>query len=154
MTLRQATRPCLPRTGGQCGWGTSRGFTLLELLVVILIIGLLTGIVAPRFLGQVKQSEVTTARAQMDAIDKALQAFRMDTGHFPPTQPGLKALVTPPPDEPRWRGPYLQGDVPLDPWGTAYQYRSPSTRGKDFDLSSLGRDRAPGGQGDDADIVR
>lgn len=130
------------------------GFTLLELLVVILIIGLLTGIVAPRFLGQVKQSEIVAARAQMDAIDKALQAYRMDTGHFPSSALGLKALVTQPADETRWRGPYLQGEVPLDPWGSPYQYQIPSTRGKDFDLLSWGKDKAPGGQGDDADIVR
>jgi general secretion pathway protein G len=131
-----------------------RGFTLLELLVVILIIGLLTGIVAPRFLGQIKQSEIVTARAQMDAFDKGLQAFRMDTGHFPSTSQGLKALVVQPADEPRWRGPYLQGEIPVDPWGSVYQYQSPSSRGKDFDLLSYGKDRAPGGQGDDADIVR
>lgn len=130
------------------------GFTLLELLVVILIIGLLTGIVAPRFLGQIKKSEVMTARAQMDAFDKALQAFRMDTGHFPSTAQGLRALVQAPSDEPRWHGPYLQDAVPLDPWGSAFVYQSPSTRGKDFDLLSHGKDRAPGGTGDDADIVR
>src|SRR5438477_7149999 len=99
-----------------------RGFTLLELLVVILIIGLLTGIVAPRFLGQISRSETTTARAQLDAIDKALQSYRIDTGRFPNTAQGLKSLVLQPSDESRWRGPYLQGEVPLDPWGTAYQY--------------------------------
>ena len=132
----------------------SRGFTLLELLVVILIIGLLTGIVAPRFLGQIGRSETTAARAQLDAFDKALQAYRLDTGRFPSTGQGLKALVTQPADEPRWRGPYLRDDVPLDPWGMAYQYRNPGSAGKDYDLLSYGRDRAQGGSGDDADIVR
>jgi general secretion pathway protein G len=132
----------------------SRGFTLLELLVVILIIGLLTGIVAPRFMGQVSRSEVTTARAQLDALDKALQSYRIDTGRFPTTAQGLKALVAQPGDESRWRGPYLQGDVPADPWGNAYQYRSPGSNGRDFEVMSLGKDRAPGGTGDDADIVR
>ena len=132
----------------------SRGFTLMELLVVILIIGLLTGIVGPRLLGQISRSEVTTARAQMDAFDKALQAYRLDCGHFPSSSQGLQALVTQPADETRWHGPYLQGTVPVDPWGTPYQYRSPGTSGKDFDLVSLGHDRAPGGTGDDADIVR
>ncbi len=131
-----------------------RGFTLLELLVVILIIGLLTGIVAPRFLGQISRSEVTTARAQLDAIDKALQSYRIDTGRFPTTAQGLKALVTQPSDEPRWRGPYMQGEVPLDPWGTAYQYRTPGQNGKDYELLSFGKDRAAGGAGDDADLVR
>lgn len=130
------------------------GFTLLELLVVVLIIGLLTAIVAPRFLGQVSKSEITTARAQMDAFDKALQGFRLDVGHFPSTAQGLKALVVAPAEEPRWRGPYMQGDVPLDPWGSAYQYRSPGANGRDYELVSWGHDRAPGGSGDDADISR
>ena len=131
-----------------------RGFTLLELLVVILIIGLLTGIVGPRFLGQIGRSEVTAARAQLDAFDKALQAYRIDTGRFPSTAQGLQALLTAPADEPRWRGPYLRGALPLDPWGSPYQYRVPGTQGQEFDLLSLGKDRAPGGTGDDADLTR
>lgn len=132
----------------------TRGFTLLELLVVILIIGLLTGIVAPRFLGQIGRSEITAARAQLDAFDKALQAYRLDTGRFPSTGQGLRALFMQPADEPRWRGPYLRDDVPPDPWGSAYQYRNPGTAGRDYDLLSYGRDRTLGGSGDDADIVR
>lgn len=132
----------------------ANGFTLLELLVVILIIGLLTGIIAPRFLGHIARSEVTAARAQIDALDKALQAYRLDTGHFPTTAQGLKALVSQPVGEQRWRGPYLQGEAPLDPWGLAYQYRTPGGQGKEYDLLSYGKDRAPGGSGDDADIVR
>ena len=130
------------------------GFTLLELLVVILIIGLLTGIVAPRFLGQVARSEATAARAQLEAFDKSLQAYRLDTGRFPSTAQGLTALFVQPPDEPRWRGPYLQGEVPLDPWGTSYRYSVPGSQGKDYNLSSVGKDRAPGGSGEDADISR
>ena len=129
------------------------GFTLLELLVVILIIGLLTGIVAPRFLGQVSRSETTAARAQLNALDKALQAYRIDTGRFPNSMQGLRALVTAPADEPRWRGPYMRGEIPPDPWGSAYVYRSPGANGQDYELLSLGRDRAPGGSGDDADIT-
>lgn len=131
-----------------------QGFTLLELLVVILIIGLLTGIVAPRFLGQISRSEATAAKAQLDAVDKALQAYRMDTGRFPTTAQGLRALSTQPAGETRWHGPYLQGDVPADPWGTAYQYRAPGSAGKEYELLSYGKDRAPGGTGDDADITR
>jgi len=132
----------------------AHGFTLMELLVVILIIGLLTGIVGPRLLGQISRSEVTTAKAQMDAFDKALQAYRLEVGHFPSTTQGLAALVAQPADEPRWHGPYLQNAIPTDPWGTPYQYRSPGANGKDFDLVSLGHDRAPGGTGEDADITR
>ncbi|MET0383532.1 MAG: type II secretion system major pseudopilin GspG [Burkholderiaceae bacterium] len=129
-----------------------RGFTLLELLVVILIIGLLTGIVGPRFLSQIGRSEVTTAKAQMDAFDKALQAYRIDMGRYPATAEGLRALVIAPNGDARWRGPYLKGDIPKDPWGTPYGYSQPGAHGKDFDLTSLGRDRAAGGTGDDADI--
>lgn len=165
---RPTPTPTLPLAGGgsfapsPCkgeGWdgGSGRthqhGFTLLELLVVILIIGLLTGIVAPRFLGQINRSEITAAKAQMDAFDKALQAYRIDTGRYPTTSQGLRALIAQPADETRWRGPYLQSELPTDPWGSAYQYRAPGTN-KDFELLSLGKDRAAGGQGDDADLVR
>lgn len=130
-----------------------RGFTLLELLVVILIIGLLTGIVAPRFMSQISRSEVTTARAQLDAFRKAIEAFRIDNGRYPTTAEGLDALVVAPAEAPRWHGPYLQNAVPLDPWGTKYEYRAPGSNGHDYDITSLGRDRAPGGSGDDADIT-
>jgi general secretion pathway protein G len=143
----------MTRVRERCACG-ARGFTLLELLVVILIIGLLTGIVAPRFMGQVSRSEVTTAKAQLDALDKAIQSYRIDTGRFPNTAQGLRALVTQPGDEPRWRGPYLQGDVPVDPWGSTYQYRAPGANGRDFELLSYGKDRVPGGSGDDADLIR
>lgn len=128
------------------------GFTLLELLVVILIIGLLTGIVAPRFLSQIGRSETTAAKAQIANFDKAVEAFRIDMGRYPTESEGLKALVTAPTGDARWRGPYMKDDIPNDPWGTPYAYRHPSTRGKDFDIVSLGRDRAVGGSGDDADI--
>lgn len=130
-----------------------RGFTLLELLVVILIIGLLTGIVGPRFLNQISRSEVAAARAQLDAFDKALQAFRIDMGRFPTTSEGLGALLVAPANSLRWRGPYLKDAIPLDPWGQPYRYAFPSTRGKDFDLLSYGQDAAPGGAGDAADLT-
>ena len=133
---------------------TAPGFTLIELLVVILIIGLLTAVVAPRFMGQVSKSEVTAARAQLDALDKALQSYRIDMGRFPTEAQGLRALVTAPQGDARWRGPYLQGELPLDPWGNAYQYRSPAANGRDYEVLSLGRDRSPGGSGDDADIAK
>lgn len=129
------------------------GFTLLELLVVILIIGLLTGIVAPRFMSQISRSEVTTARAQLDSFRKALEAYRIDNGRYPTTSEGLDALVNAPSGGARWHGPYLQGAIPLDPWGSPYQYQSPGPNGKDFQVMSLGHDRAPGGTGDDADIA-
>ncbi len=132
---------------------TCRGFTLLELLVVILIIGLLTGIVAPRFMSQISRSEVTTAHAQMDAFRKAIEAFRIDNGRYPTTAEGLDALVAAPSGATRWNGPYLLGAIPVDPWGTKYQYQAPGPNGRDYQILSYGRDRAPGGTGDDADIA-
>lgn len=129
------------------------GFTLLELLVVILIIGLLTGIVGPRFMSQISRSEITAAKAQIDAFEKALETYRIDTGRYPSTTQGLQALVARPVDEPRWRGPYLKDQVPSDPWGQPYDYRAPGRGAKEFDIISLGRDRAPGGDGDDADVT-
>jgi general secretion pathway protein G len=138
--------------------GTARrrvgGFTLMELLVVILIIGLLTGIVAPRLLNQVSKSEVTAARAQLDAFDKALQAYRIDTGRFPDMSQGLQALVRAPGGESRWNGPYLRGTIPLDPWGRPYVYRLPGTEGRDYDIASLGSDGVTGGTGDATDLMR
>lgn len=140
-------------TGLSFGKQRSNGFTLLELLVVILIIGLLTGIVGPRFLGQIGRSEVTAARAQLDAFDKALQAYRIDIGQFPSETSGLQALLVAPPSETRWRGPYLKGQIPRDPWGRPYQYRMPGAAGKDFELQTLGKDGAVGGTGDDTDLA-
>src|SRR5262245_25412148 len=130
----------------------ARGFTLLELLVVVAILGLLVGFVAPRYFGQLGKSEVNTARAQIDALEKALDQYRLDIGRYPSAELGLKALVERPPSEPKWNGPYLRKTVPLDPWGKAYVYRFPGEKG-DFDLVSYGRDGAPGGNGDNADIT-
>ena len=129
-----------------------KGFTLLELLVVVVIIGLLAGFVAPRYFGQVGKSEVATAKAQIDAFEKALDQYRLDTGRYPTAELGLKALVDKPASEPKWNGPYLKKEVPLDPWGKAYVYKAPGEKW-DFDLVSLGRDGRPGGSGEDADIT-
>ena len=129
-----------------------RGFTLLELLVVMVIIGLLASYVAPRYFDQIGKSEVKAARAQLDALDKALATYRLDTGHYPNTQQGLKALVERPADEPKWAGPYLSKALPADPWGRAYVYRLPGDNGHDFELSSLGKDGQPGGAGADVDV--
>lgn len=127
------------------------GFTLLELLVVLVILGLLAGYVAPKYFAQVGKSEVKTAAAQIVALEKALDQYRIDTSRYPSTEQGLAALNTKPADEPRWDGPYLKKAVPNDPWGKPYQYRAPGEHGE-IDLFSLGRDGAPGGTGTDADI--
>jgi general secretion pathway protein G len=129
----------------------SKGFTLLELLVVIVIVGLLAGYVAPRYFGQVGKSEVQVARAQIESLDKALDQYRLDMRHYPSAEQGLDALVAKPANEANWSGPYLKKAVPNDPWGRAYVYRVPGQKGE-FDLYSLGRDGKPGGSGEDADI--
>jgi general secretion pathway protein G len=128
------------------------GFTLLELLVVMVIIGLLAGFVAPRYFAQVGKSQVKVARAQIDALDKALDEFRLDMGRYPTTEEGLVVLVTAPSNEPNWAGPYLKKGVPLDPWGRSYVYQQPGSHG-DFDLLSYGKDGRPGGAGEDADLT-
>ncbi|CAM4026291.1 type II secretion system major pseudopilin GspG [Roseateles saccharophilus] len=129
-----------------------RGFTLLELLVVMVIIGLLAGYVGPKFFGQIGKSEVKAAKAQIDALQKSLDQYRLDVGHYPSTEQGLAVLVAKPADEPKWAGPYLSKALPKDPWGHDYQYRAPGEHGE-YDLLSYGRDGRPGGEGEDADIV-
>lgn len=128
-----------------------RGFTLLELLVVIVIIGLLAGYVGPKYFGQIGKSETKVAKAQIDAFEKAIDAYRLDVGRYPSTEQGLAALVNRPANEPKWQGPYLRKDVPLDPWGRPYQYKAPGVRG-DYDIISLGKDGQVGGEGEAADI--
>jgi general secretion pathway protein G len=124
----------------------------LELLVVMVIIGLLASYVGPRYFNQIGKSEVKAARAQLDAFDKALATYRLDTGRYPSTEQGLKALAEHPSDEPRWGGPYLSKALPVDPWGKAYLYKNPGDGGHDFDVVTFGRDGVPGGAGVDADI--
>jgi general secretion pathway protein G len=132
---------------------SSQGFTLLELLVVMVIIGLLVGYVGPRYFSQIGKSEVKAALAQIDALEKSVEQYRLDTGKFPTTEQGLNALFVRPASEPRWQGPYLKKAPPPDPWGNAYVYRSPGANG-DFDILSLGKDGAPGGDGEAADISK
>jgi general secretion pathway protein G len=127
------------------------GFTLLELLVVIVIIGLLAGYVAPRYFSQVGRSEIQVARAQIDSLERALDQYRLDMRRYPSAEEGLEALVAKPASAANWGGPYLKKAVPSDPWGHAYVYRVPGQNG-DFELFSLGRDGKTGGTGEDADI--
>jgi general secretion pathway protein G len=130
----------------------TRGFTLLELLVVMVIIGLLAAYVAPRYFQQIGRAQAKAAMAQIDSFGKALDQYRLDTGHYPASDQGLGALVVQPSGEPGWHGPYLKKSVPPDPWGNSYVYRSPGDHG-DYDLASLGRDGQPGGTGEAADIT-
>lgn len=138
-----AIRPPRPRHAA--------GFTLLELLVVVVIIGILAGYVGPKYFSQIGKSERQAAVAQIDAFEKALAQYRLDVGRYPATEQGLAALVTAPPGVAKWGGPYLSKNVPNDPWGNPYLYRQPGQHG-DFDLISLGKDGLPGGTGEAADI--
>lgn len=131
---------------------SAKGFTLLELLVVLVIIGLLVAYVAPRYFSQVGKSEVKVTRAQLKALEDALDQYRLDVGRYPTSEQGLDALNAQPSGEGRWQGPYLRKSVPKDPWGSAYQYRAPGEHGE-YDLYSLGKDGQPGGQGEAADIT-
>lgn len=129
----------------------ARGFTLLELLVVLVVLGLLVSIVGPRYFNQLGKSEGKAAQAQIASIAKALDLYRIDVGRYPTTEQGLAALSTAPANEPRWRGPYLQKAVPADPWGRAYVYKAPGEHAE-FELLSYGKDGSPGGAEDNADI--
>jgi general secretion pathway protein G len=130
---------------------SSRGFTLLELLVVMVIIGLLAGYVGPKYFQQIGKSEVKTAKAQIAALEQALDQFRLDVGHYPSTEQGLAALMNNPDNQPNWTGPYLKKEVPNDPWGKPYQYRMPGQHGE-YDLFSLGKDGQVGGSDEAQDI--
>jgi general secretion pathway protein G len=128
------------------------GFTLLELLVVIVIIGLLAGLVVPRYFDTVGKSKAKIARAQMDSFEKALEQYRMEVGTLPSQEQGLQALVVAPAGTTQWQGPYLKKAIPLDPWGHTYIYKLLPNR-READIISMGADGQPGGTGEDRDIA-
>ncbi|MFN7836054.1 MAG: type II secretion system major pseudopilin GspG [Burkholderiaceae bacterium] len=127
------------------------GFTLLELLIVVVIIGMLAAYVAPRYFSQLGKSETAVARSQIDALGKAIDTYRLDVGAYPTDEQGLQALIVRPADVKTWNGPYLKKDVPLDPWGRAYAYRIAGEHG-DYELLSLGKDGIEGGANENQDI--
>lgn len=129
-----------------------KGFTLIELLVVIIILGLLSALVAPKFFGKVDKAKLKTAKTQIELFGSALDEFRLDNGRYPTTEEGLNALREKPGNLANWEGPYLPKAIPVDPWSNAYQYRSPGEHGP-YDLMSYGMDGAAGGDGNDRDIV-
>src|SRR5690348_14410210 len=131
-----------------------RGFTLLELLVVLAILGLLVGLVAPAALRQLGSAKEKIAHQSIDRLGTVLDMYKLDVGTYPTTEQGLQSLVTRPAGVTGWNGPYLKGDkVPEDPWGRSYLYRSPSERpGHDYDLYSLGPSGQPSGVRDAAPI--
>lgn len=130
------------------------GFTLLELLVVLVILGLLAALVGPRVMGVLGKAKGDVARAQMENLGTALDLLHLDTGRYPSTEEGLQALVVRPAGMERWNGPYLQGnEVPLDPWSRPYSYSRPGESGAPYGLVTLGADGATGGEGEDADLT-
>jgi general secretion pathway protein G len=130
----------------------SRGFTLIELMVVVVILGLLAAFVAPKFFGKLSTAKVKAAKVQIEMFGTALDGFRLDVGRYPTTEEGMKALREKPSGVDKWEGPYLPKEIPLDPWGNAYIYRSPSEHG-DYDIISYGLDKAEGGEGENQDVV-
>lgn len=129
------------------------GFTLIELLVVLVILGLLAGIIAPNLIGKVKTADVKTTKQQIEQLGTALDMFRLEVGRYPTTAEGLQALIEQPADADGWNGPYLKKNViPKDAWGHEFHYQSPGDHGA-YDLYSYGADNAPGGDGENADIV-
>ena len=144
--LRRAARPRRPALLDQAG------FTLIELLIVVIILGVLAALVGPRLFGRVGQSRQAAARVQIELLGAALDQFKLDVGRYPTSQEGLQALQQSPGNAPGWEGPYLKKDVPRDPWGNPYQYRSPGEHGE-YDVSSFGSDGQPGGEGEAADVT-
>ncbi len=129
-----------------------KGFSLIELLIVMVIIGLLASLVGPKMFGKVDQSKMKSAKAQITMFETALDMYRLDMGRYPESDQGLLALRTNMDDNSNWDGPYLPKEIPLDPWGNPYNYTSPSDHG-DYEIVSYGADGAPGGDGENQDIV-
>tara|TARA_R110000744_G_scaffold1843_5_gene6820 strand:+ start:5607 stop:6329 length:723 start_codon:yes stop_codon:yes gene_type:complete len=129
------------------------GYSLMEVLIAVAIIALLAALIAPRLFGQLDASQVTAARTQIRMIETALDSYRLDIGRYPASEEGLAALAVPPPDlVDRWNGPYLDGGLPIDPWGTAYQYQAGESLSRRGIVLSYGNDGEPGGEGLAADL--
>jgi general secretion pathway protein G len=143
---RRSTRRNFQRAG-------DAGFTLVELLVVLVILVLLASFVGPRVVGYLGSSKSKAAKVQIESLASAMELYRLDIGRYPSTAEGLRALVVAPAGVNNWSGPYLnKRDVPLDPWGSPFRYASPGQQGDPFDILSLGADNKPGGTGENADI--
>ena len=132
---------------------SQRGITLIEMMVVVVIIALFAALVGPKMLGQADKAKRTAARAQIAAFNTALGSYKLATGTFPATEQGLNALRERPQNMPQWDGPYLQQDIPMDPWAHPYLYKYPGEHGDEPDIVSLGADGQPGGEGNNADIA-
>ncbi|NWE13527.1 type II secretion system major pseudopilin GspG [Pseudomonas yamanorum] len=132
----------------------TRGFSLWDLLVVVLVVGVLAIAVGPRLFGDVTEAEIATAKVQLNTLGKAVEQFHQDVGRYPTDDEGLGALMVQPQGEAKWKGPYLKEDILTDPWDVAYQYHFPATQpNAPFELFSFGKDRTLGGEGDNVDIA-
>lgn len=129
-----------------------RGFTLIELLVVILILAILAALIVPRIVSRQDQAKIGAAKSDIRTLSNMVNTFKLDTGRYPTTEEGLSVLRVAPSDADGWKGPYLEKDVPLDPWQSDYVYEYPGPDGSDFLIECYGADKAPGGEGDAADI--
>jgi len=129
------------------------GFTLIELMVVMIILGLLAALVAPKVFDKLGKANTSAAYAQIELLGTALDSFRLDVGRYPTTSEGLEALIKPVSGVEEWNGPYLKkSEIPLDPWRNPYHYESPGNNGE-YDLYSYGKDKAEGGEGENSDLV-
>jgi general secretion pathway protein G len=131
---------------------SKKGFTLVEILVVMVIIGLIASLVGPRLFPKLGKGKQSAAKAQIELLGQGLDQFRLDVGRYPTTQEGLNALMVNPGGIDQWDGPYLKKELPKDPWERPYLYQCPGTHGE-YDLFSYGRDGALGGEGEDKDVV-
>ncbi|MCD6273598.1 MAG: type II secretion system major pseudopilin GspG [Deltaproteobacteria bacterium] len=136
----------------QKGLYNKKGFTLIEILIVMVILGLLAALVGPKMFGKVGKSRQKAAKAQISLLETSLDTFRLDMGRYPTSEEGLEALRTKPADSAKWDGPYIPKKVPLDPWGNPYEYQLPGENGE-YDLTSFGADGTADGEGENKDIV-
>ena len=153
LSFERMKKTALPQTGEAYDpWRAVRGFTLLELLVVLAILALIATFAGPQVIKYLGRAKTDAARVQIGNLTSAIDLYRLETGHYPTSEQGLQALIEQPSGAENWNGPYLQKRAALnDPWGVAYQYRIPGEN-NDFDIFTLGADKQEGGEGEDQDI--
>jgi general secretion pathway protein G len=137
------------KTDSQKKQRRQKGFTLIELLIVIIILGLLAALVTPKLVGKVGKSKPKIAQAQIQSFCSAIDIFRLDMGRYPKSLDELVKKI----DDPKWDGPYLPKEIPLDPWGHSYEYKSPGEENRDYEIISYGADGTSGGEEENTDVV-